>query len=64
MVNEEKAKSLLKQIVYKCYDSLGYGKKKGNTFGGVLYNVNGKTMTLSEYQDYCLQRELKKFEIK
>ena len=62
MVNEEKAKSLLRQIVYKCYDSLGYGKKV-NTFGGVLYNVNGKTMTLSEYQDYCLQRELKKFEI-
>ena len=63
MVNEEKAKSLLKQIVYKCYDSFGYGKKM-NTFGYVLYNVNGKTMTLSEYQDYCLQRELKKFEIK
>ena len=50
MVNEEKAKSLLKQIVYKCYDSFGYGKKV-NTFGCVLYNVNGKTMTLSEYQD-------------
>lgn len=62
MVDEEKAKSLIKQLVYKSYDSLGYGKKV-QTFGCVQYNVNGKIMSLSEYQDYCLRKELKKFEI-
>lgn len=27
MVPEEKARELIRQLVYKCYDSLGYGKK-------------------------------------
>lgn len=62
MVSEEKVKELIKQLVYKCCDSLGYGQKVQG-FGGVQYKVNGKMMTWSEYQDYCFKKELKKFGI-
>lgn len=63
MVSEERAKELIIQNVYKCMDSLGYGKKY-NGFGNVSYEVNGKLMTYAEYQDYCIRKELKKFGIK
>ena len=59
MVSEEKAKELIKQLVYKFCDSLGYGQKVQG-FGSVQYKVNGKMMTWSEYQDYCFKKELKK----
>lgn len=63
MVSEEKARQLIIQNVYKTYDSLGYGKKM-NLSGIVMYLVGNKRMTLSEYQDYCIKKELKKFDIK
>ena len=63
MVNEEKAKELIKQNVYKTYDSLVYGKKI-DSFGCVQYGVKGKIMTVSEYIDYCIKQEFKKFGIK
>ena len=62
MVSEEKARELIVQNVYKCIDSLGYGKKQDG-FGCVSYMVNRKLMTLAEYQDYCIKKELKKFGI-
>lgn len=62
MVNEEKAKELIRKLVYKCYDNLGYGEKISGF--DIKYKVKGKLMTLSEYQDYCFKKELKKFEIK
>lgn len=60
MVSEEKAKELIRNLVYKCCDSLNYGKKIQG-FGTVYYEVNNKRMTLSEYQDYCFKKEIKKF---
>lgn len=63
MVSEEKARKLIIQNVYKCIDVLGYGKKEHRA-GSVCYIVNGKEMTVSEYYDYCIKRELNKFEIK
>lgn len=63
MVSEEKAKELIRNLVYRACDSLGYGKKI-NGFGCVSYDVNGKMMTLSEYQDYCFKKEIKKFGMK
>ena len=63
MVSEEKAKELIRQLVYKTYDKIGYGEKI-KSFGTVQYKVNGKTMTLSEYQEYCFKKELNKFGIK
>ena len=63
MVSEDKAKELISQLVYKCCDNLGYGEKIQG-FGSVQYKVNGKMMSLIEYQDYCLKKELKKFDIK
>lgn len=29
-----------------------------------MYLVGNRRMTLSEYQDYCIKKELKKFDIK
>ena len=63
MVSEEKTKELIIQNVYKCIESLGYGKKV-QEFGSISYIVNGKSMTLAEYQGYCIKKELKKFGIK
>lgn len=63
MVSEEKAKRLIVQNVYKTLDALGYVKKM-NLLGTVMYLVGNKRMTLSEYQDYCIKKELKKFDIK
>ena len=63
MVSEDKAKELISQLVYKCCDNLGYGEKIQG-FGCVQYKVNEKMMSWSEYQDYCLKKELKKFDIK
>ena len=40
-----------------------YGKKQSGA-GYVYYIVNGKQMTVSEYTDYCIKMELKKFGIK
>ena len=63
MVSEEKAKKLIIQNVYKTFDTLGYGKKM-NFSGSIMYLVGSRRMTLSEYQDYCIKKELKKFGIK
>ena len=63
MVSEDKAKELISQLVYKCCYNLGYGEKIQG-FGSIQYKVNGKMMSWSEYQDYCLKKELKKFDIK
>lgn len=63
MVSEDKAKELIRNLVYRACDSLGYGEKVSH-FGGVSYNVNGKRMTLAEYQEYCFKKEIKKFGIK
>lgn len=63
MVSEEKAKKLIIQNVYKTLDTLGYGKKM-NPSGCVMYLVGNRRMTLSEYQDYCIRKELKRFDIK
>lgn len=62
MVSEQKAKELIRKLVYKGYDNLGYGKKVQGA-GCVYYEVNGTQMTVSEYQNYCLKKELKKFGI-
>lgn len=62
MVSEQKAKELVIQNVYKCLDSLGYGKKISGACD-VGYIVKGKVMTLCEYQDYCIRMELKKWGI-
>lgn len=59
MVSEERARELIRQLVYKCYDSLGYGKKAGTMCNE--YIVNGKYMTVSEYTEYCIKKEFKKF---
>ena len=63
MVSDDKAKELIRQSVYRNYDSLGYGQKV-KSFGCIQYKVRGKLMTLSEYQDYCIKKELKKFGLK
>ena len=63
MVSEEKAKELIIQNIFKTYDKLGYGKKI-DSFGCVRYSVKGRIMTVSEYIDYCLKQEFKKFGIK
>ena len=63
MVNEEKARELIRMLVYRCYDSFNYGKKVQG-FGTVWYKVGNKKMTLSEYQEYCFKKEIKKFDIK
>ena len=63
MVSEEKAKQLIMRNVYKTLDALGYGKKMDFS-GSVMYLVGNRRMTLSEYQDYCIKKELKKFGIK
>lgn len=63
MVSEEKARQLIIQNVYKTLDVLGYGKKV-DLPGTVMYLVGKKRMTLSEYQAYCIKKELKKFDIK
>lgn len=63
MISEEKAKRLIIQNVYKNLDTLGYGKR-ADLSGTVMYLVGNKRMTLSEYQDYCIKKELKKFGIK
>lgn len=63
MVSEEKARQLIIQNVYKTLDALEYGKKM-DLSGTVMYLVRNKRMTLSEYQDYCIKKELKKFDIK
>ena len=63
MVSEEKAKQIIIQNVYKTLDALGYGEKMDFS-GIVMYLVGNKRMTLSEYQDYCIKKELKKFGFK
>lgn len=63
MVSEEKARELIRMLVYRCCDSLNYGKKVQG-FGTVWYEVGNKKMTLSEYQEYCFKKEIKKFDIK
>lgn len=63
MVSEEKARQLIIQNVYKTLDALEYGKKM-DLSGTVMYLVGNTRMTLSEYQDYCIKKELKKFGIK
>lgn len=63
MVSEVQAKELIRQNVYKTYDKLGYGKKVDD-FGCVQYSVKGEIMTLSEYMDYCIKQEFRKFGIK
>lgn len=63
MVSEKQARELIKQNVFKTYEKLGYGKKIDG-FGYVQYSVKGRIMTLSEYMDYCIKQEFKKFGIK
>lgn len=63
MVEEQKAKELIRMLVYRACDSLGYGIKRREA-GYVYYEVNGKEMTLSEYQEYCFKKEIRKFGIK
>ena len=63
MISEEQAKKVIKQNVFKTFEKLGYGKKV-DSFGCVRYSVEGKIMTVSEYIDYCLKQEFKKFGIK
>ena len=63
LVSEEKAKRIIIENVYRTLDALGYGVKKDFS-GTVVYYVKGKPMTLSEYQEHCIKKELKKFGIK
>ncbi len=63
MVSEEKAKKIIIDDVYKRLDAMGYGTKQSGA-GSVFYTVRGKKMTVAEYQQYCIKRELKKFDIK
>lgn len=63
---DDKKESLREVIIHDVYsrlDSLGYGKKQSGA-GYVYYIVNGEQMTVSEYTDYCIKMELKKFGIK
>ena len=63
MITENNLRKLIIHYVYSRLDSLGYGKKQSGA-GYVYYIVNGKQMTVSEYTDYCIKMELKKFGIK
>lgn len=63
MITEESLREVIIHDVYSKFDSLGYGKKQSGA-GYVYYIVNGKQMTVSEYTDYCIKMELKKFGIK
>ena len=47
MVNEEKARELIRMLVYRCYDSFNYGKKVQG-FGTVWYKV-GNNSRSSEF---------------
>lgn len=44
--------------LYKRLDAMGYGTKQSGA-GSVFYIVRGKKMTVAEYQQYCIKRELK-----
>lgn len=63
MITEESLREVIIHDVYSRLDSFGYGKKQSGA-GYVYYIVNGKQMTVSEYTDYCIKMELKKFGIK
>lgn len=63
MLSEEKIKKAIVENVYQNYDTLSYGAKI-NGAGCVLYQVGKKQMTVSEYMDYCIKKELKRFGIK
>ena len=63
MITEESLREVIIHNVYSRLDSLGYGKKQSGA-GYVYYIVNGEQMTVSEYTDYCIKMELKKFGIK
>ena len=63
MVGEEKIKQLIIKNVYQHYDRFDYGIKI-NGVGIVLYQVGKKQMTVSEYINYCIKKELKRFNIK
>lgn len=63
MKTEESLREVIIHDVYSRLDSLGYGKKQSGA-GYIYYIVNGKQMTVSEYTDYCIKMELKKFGIK
>lgn len=63
MLPEEKIKEIIIRDVYRRLDFLEYGQKHYGA-GIIYYTVNKKTMTVSEYQQYCIKKELKKFGIK
>lgn len=44
--------------LYKRLNAMGYGTKQSGA-GSVFYIVRGKKMTVAEYQQYCIKRELK-----
>ena len=49
--------------IYKNLDALSYGKRVSGA-GYVYYIVKEKQMTVSEYMDYCIRKELKRVGIK
>lgn len=63
MITKESLREVIIHDVYSRLDSLGYGKKQSGA-GYVYYIVKGEQMTVSEYTDYCIKMELKKFGIK
>lgn len=63
MITEKSLREVIVHDVYSRLESFRYGKKQSGA-GYVYYIVNGKQMILSEYTDYCIKMELKKFGIK
>lgn len=63
MLSEEKIKKTIIENVYQHYDRFDYGMKINGT-GIVLYQVGKKLMTVSEYIEYCIKKELKRFGLK
>ena len=55
-------KELIIKNVRQNFEKMGYGKKQQRC-GWTGYIVGKKEMTVSEYQDYCIRKELKKFGI-
>lgn len=63
LIEKKAAREIIIKDVYRRLDTMGYGKKEHGA-GHVYYSVKGKQMTVSEYQNYCIKKELERFGIK
>lgn len=61
MVTETEAKKIIIRDTCNRIDAMEYGKKMKGISN--FYIVKGKRMTLTEYENYCIKKELKKYGI-